>query len=65
MICTRCGSHSVQLSRIRLTDLKRLLLLQRPVRCHICLHRRFVNLLFTLTLRERGAGGTSGSTAAK
>lgn len=53
MICSRCGSSSIRLSRMRPSDFSRLLLLQRPVRCHICLHRRFVNLLFALTLRDK------------
>jgi hypothetical protein len=52
MICTRCGSDSMRLSRMRSLDLVRLLLLQRPVRCHLCLHRRFVNVLYALTLRH-------------
>lgn len=38
---------------MRVSDFSRLLLLQRPVRCHVCLHRKFVNVLFALTLRGK------------
>jgi hypothetical protein len=41
---------------MRSPDVARLLLLQRPVRCHVCLHRRYVNILWALTLREKRAG---------
>jgi len=53
MICPRCGSSSVRLSRMRPSDFIRVLLLQRPVRCHVCLHRSFVNFLLALRLRDK------------
>jgi len=50
---------------MRTSDFVWLLLLQRPVRCHVCLHRRFVNIFYALTLRDRQSNGPTGSTAAK
>jgi hypothetical protein len=41
---------------MRSSDVARLLLLQRPVRCHVCLHRRYVNILWALTLRDKHPG---------
>jgi hypothetical protein len=41
---------------MRLSDLVRLLVLQRPVRCRVCLHRRFANIFVTLVQRERRGG---------
>jgi hypothetical protein len=41
---------------MRTSDLVWLLLLQRPVRCHVCLHRRYVNILWALTLRDKSPG---------
>jgi len=38
---------------MRVSDYSRLLLLLRPVRCHICLHRRFVNIVVAWTLRDK------------
>lgn len=58
MNCPRCGSTSMRVSRMRVSDLTRLLFLQRAVRCHICLHRRFVNLFAAMTIREKNDGGS-------
>jgi hypothetical protein len=49
---------------MRVSDWSRLLLLQRPVRCHVCLHRRFVNILVAFMQRDK-SDGTSRSPAAK
>jgi hypothetical protein len=40
---------------MRVRDLPRLAILQLPVRCHVCLHRRFANLFSALTLREKSS----------
>jgi len=48
----------MRVSRMRVSDLTRLLFLQRAVRCHICLHRRFVNLFAAMTIREKNDGGS-------
>jgi hypothetical protein len=37
--CTECSTSSFRLSRFRLKDVERLLLLQYPMRCRHC-HRR-------------------------
>jgi len=41
---------------MRSFDYVRLLLLQRPIRCHICLHRSYVNIFFALLNRGRFSG---------
>jgi hypothetical protein len=41
---------------MRVTDLPRLLLLQSPVRCHICLHRRFANLFSAILIKQKKDG---------
>ncbi|MGB6686249.1 MAG: hypothetical protein WBE76_00235 [Terracidiphilus sp.] len=41
---------------MRASDLSRLLLLQRPIRCHVCLHRSYVNILLALALRGKNPG---------
>ena len=65
MICPRCGSRSVRLSRMRASDFPRLLFLQRPVRCHVCLHRRFVNLLSAFLIRNKRSDGEARASASK
>lgn len=65
MICPRCGSKTVRFSRMRASDLVRLLVLQRPVRCHICLHRRFANIFTAWAAREKRNGGPEGASAGK
>jgi hypothetical protein len=63
MTCPRCGSTSVRPSRFRLSDVPRLLLLLRPVRCHICLHRSYANLLLSLITRGKPRGGSRAAAA--
>jgi len=41
---------------MRVADLSRLLLLQRAVRCHVCLHRRFVNVISAFLIRDKNEG---------
>lgn len=41
LVCSRCGSTSFQPSRLRLSDLSRLLRLQLPARCRSCKSRRY------------------------
>jgi hypothetical protein len=52
----------MRVSRMRVSDLARLLFLQRAVRCHICLHRRFVNVFSAMTIREKKDGGSRTAT---
>jgi hypothetical protein len=65
MICPRCGSNSMRPSRMRVSDLVRLLLLQRPVRCHVCLHRRFVNVVVAFMGREKRNNNAAGASPVK
>lgn len=64
MICPRCGAARFRSSRLRLSDLARLLVLQRPVRCRVCLRRRYVSIFAAMNLREKN-GGPKSSPAAK
>jgi hypothetical protein len=50
---------------LRAFDYLRLLFLVRPVRCHICLHRRYANVFAALMLREKPRGQGSGAATAK
>jgi hypothetical protein len=43
MKCSVCGSERLRLSRLRLSDLRRLLLFSYPIRCALCGKRTFVN----------------------
>lgn len=52
MICADCSSSSFRLSRYRLSDLERLLLLQYPVRCRNCHRRTFVGFPLALALYQ-------------
>jgi len=54
MKCPHCGATSFRTSRIRLSDLPRLLLLQYPVRCRTCRERDFTGLMLALNLRQAG-----------
>jgi hypothetical protein len=46
-------------------DFPRLLLLMRPVRCHVCLHRRYANVLLVLMHRDKPGEGRPRATVAK
>ncbi len=46
LLCPLCGSENVKRSRWRNSDLRFLLLLRRPVRCHEC-SERFYASVFT------------------
>jgi hypothetical protein len=45
MICPICGSERIHLSRLRVSDLPRLLMFCYPVRCGECFERGSVNLI--------------------
>ena len=45
---------SFRTSRIRLSDIARLLLFQDPVRCRACRERQFTGLMLALNLRQAG-----------
>jgi hypothetical protein len=50
VVCLDCSSSNFRLSRLRLTDLERLALLQYPVRCRNCRRRTYVGLSLALVL---------------
>jgi hypothetical protein len=55
--CAMCYSTSFRLSKIRRADIKRLLVLQYPVRCVDCLWRAFVFLPLALRYRANQVRG--------
>jgi hypothetical protein len=50
MTCAECSSSSFRLSRFRIEDVERLLLLQYPVRCRRCHRRAYAELPLALVL---------------
>lgn len=52
MTCSECSSSSFRLSRFRMKDLERLLLLQYPVRCRHCHRRVYAGLPLALMLMQ-------------
>lgn len=52
ILCSRCGSTEFQSSRLRFSDLGRLLRLQVPIRCRTCKHRRHASMLLAHTLAK-------------
>jgi len=50
--CSECSSSSFRLSRFRMKDLERLLLLQYPVRCRHCHRRVYAGLPLALMLMQ-------------
>ena len=52
--CRNCGMLSFRRSRLRNTDLVRLLLLQYPVRCRKCLERTYAFIFELFTLKSVG-----------
>jgi hypothetical protein len=50
MTCAECFSSSFRLSRFRMEDVERLLLLQYPVRCRRCHGRAYAELPLALVL---------------
>lgn len=52
--CLCCGSEDLRLSRVRRSDLLRLLTLRLPIRCRICRQRDFAFVGAALALRKRG-----------
>lgn len=68
MYCSHCGSERLRLSRLRLSDLPRLLLFLYPVRCAACFDRAFVSLSAAFKIRRdasarKRAAGQSRSAA--
>ena len=53
MRCPQCDCSDFKSSRLRPEDYPFLLLLQWPVRCNVCLRRRYAFLLPALALRHR------------
>ncbi len=54
MKCPHCGSTSFRTSRLRLSDIPRLLLFQLPVRCRTCREREFTGFMLAMNLRQAG-----------
>jgi hypothetical protein len=52
MTCPECSSSTFRLSRFRLRDIERLLLLQYPVRCRHCQRRTYAGLTLALVLLQ-------------
>jgi hypothetical protein len=52
--CPECSSANFRLSRFRVKDVERLLLLQYPVRCRNCHHRAYAGLPLALMLVQAG-----------
>jgi hypothetical protein len=52
MTCAECSSSSFRLSRFRMEDVERLLLLQYPVRCRKCLCRAYAELPLAVVLLQ-------------
>lgn len=52
MKCPGCGATDLRTSRLRLSDLPRLLIFQYPIRCRACRERRYTGLLRALHLRR-------------
>ena len=52
MKCILCGSTSFRVSRLRKSDIPRLLLFQFPIRCRQCRERSFAGIMFALNLRQ-------------
>ncbi len=52
MQCLECGSVKIRPSRLRLSDMPRLMLLRMPVRCHTCLSRTYTPLVLALRMRQ-------------
>jgi hypothetical protein len=51
--CQACGGKRFRLSRLRVSDLVRVLLLQYPVRCVGCRERSFASLFWVAGYRLR------------
>jgi hypothetical protein len=50
MNCPYCGTPKFRTSRVRLSDVPRLALLQFPVRCRLCRERFYVGLSLAMHL---------------
>ncbi len=51
--CHDCGSTQIRRSRLRLTDLKRLVLLRYPVRCAVCYARGYAWILDAFSISHK------------
>jgi hypothetical protein len=54
MKCPHCGATTFRTSRLRPSDIPRLLLFQYPVRCRTCRERGFAGLMLALNLKQAG-----------
>ena len=52
MNCPHCGTPKFRTSRIRMTDMPRLALLQFPVRCRVCRERFHVGISLALHMLQ-------------
>jgi hypothetical protein len=52
MKCRHCGSTGFRPSRLRKTDIFRLLILRYPIRCRDCQQRKFVSFPVALKVRH-------------
>jgi hypothetical protein len=51
--CYDCGSTQFRRSRLRLSDLKRLLFLRYPVRCLSCFRRAYTSIPTAFSIRGK------------
>jgi hypothetical protein len=52
MVCSRCHATEFRLSSLRFRDVEHLAVLQYPVRCRYCHHRRYGSFLLALILYQ-------------
>jgi len=53
LLCNDCGSTQFRRSRLRMSDLRKLIQLRYPVRCTVCNARRFASIPVVLSIRQK------------
>jgi hypothetical protein len=51
--CHDCGSTQFRRSHLRVSDLRKLIFLQFPVRCAVCYARRFAAIPAVLSIKQK------------
>ena len=51
--CNDCGSTQFRRSHLRISDLRKLILLRYPVRCTVCFARGFASISAALSIRQK------------
>jgi hypothetical protein len=60
MSCSLCGSESFRTSRLRSSDISRILVFLYPVRCAECFQRQFVNIFRAMKVRRQSKNQNGG-----